>query len=79
MPNRHARCTHCAVASEQRTLHCQEVVLQHADGTFECAGGGCRVDVRVHRFVVTCAEVDCADCGFSRVADDEAFDLSLAA
>jgi hypothetical protein len=46
----------------EQTWTCHEVVVQHADASFECAGGECELDVRVHRFVVACAEVDCPDC-----------------
>lgn len=77
------RCTDCTAAPEQRHLHCHEVVLQHLDGTFECAGGACEVDVRVHRFVVACAEVDCAECGAPGEPDlcwsEPDLDLPLAA
>jgi hypothetical protein len=75
MPINRERCTECTAALEQRHLHCHEVVVQHLDGSFECAGGRCTVDVRVHRFVVRCAEVDCADRGFVPVE----LDLPLAA
>jgi hypothetical protein len=44
------------------TSTCHEVVVQHGDGSFECAGGTCEVDLRVHRFVVACTEVDCPEC-----------------
>jgi hypothetical protein len=47
---------------EPASLECLEVVVQHDDGSFECAGGECAVDLKVHRFVVDCAEVECPDC-----------------
>jgi hypothetical protein len=49
-------------------LECHEVAAQHADGSLECAGGECAVDVRVHRFVIDCAEVDCPECEGVRLA-----------
>ncbi|OWY59505.1 hypothetical protein B7486_74210, partial [cyanobacterium TDX16] len=50
------------------SLDCHEVVVQHTDGSFECAGGECTVDLKVHRFVVDCRDVDCADCETAAVA-----------
>jgi hypothetical protein len=54
------RRTHITLIEE--TIDCHEVVVQHGDGSLECAGGECTVDLKVHRFVVDCADVDCPDC-----------------
>jgi hypothetical protein len=56
------------ITTVQLQLECHEVAAQHADGSLECAGGECEVDVRVHRFVIDCAEVDCPECGGARLA-----------
>lgn len=71
-PRPTGRCAACAGELE----HCHEVAVEHVDGRVTCAEEHCTVDVRVHRFVVVCAEVGCADCGHP--AEDE-HDLLLAA
>lgn len=50
------------VRHQIHALACTEVVVQHGDGSWECAGGRCEVDLRVHRFVVACTEVECHEC-----------------
>lgn len=67
-------CTDCTAPLDERHEHCHEVVVQHTDGAMECAGGRCRVDVRAHRFVVSCTDVGCAAC-----EPELTWDLPLAA
>jgi hypothetical protein len=69
-------CTACTSSLDERLAHCHEIVVQHVDGRLECAAEHCRIDVRVHRFVVTCTEVDCPECDAPLV---EEWDLPLAA
>lgn len=69
-------CTVCTGSLDERLAHCHEVVVQHVDGHLECAAEHCCVDVRVHRFVVACADLDCTDCDLPA---DEEWHLPLAA
>lgn len=42
----------------QDLICCHEPVIEHADGTVLCADLACTLDVQLHGWWVTCAELD---------------------
>jgi hypothetical protein len=49
--------------------HCHGVVVEHPDGSYECADG-CGAGLAVHDELVTCAELGLGCCPTDSVVDD---------
>jgi hypothetical protein len=48
---------------EREIVHCHDVLIVHADGSYECSGDGeCSGWVETHSWVVTCAELSPDGC-----------------